>query len=100
VCHGSDLPALFLPTERPDPRFGNYSAAEWSLGLTMQQYYSNFAATGAPGLPTGGIAWPPYNAATRSTMNYQTSDQGGLSIVQDLRAEYCSFWDNNGYVIY
>ena len=92
VCHGSDLPALFLPTEKPDPAFGTYTPGEWALGITMQQYYSNFAATGAPGVPAGGIAWPRYDAKTRQTMNYQTSDAGGLSLLTAVRADYCAFW--------
>ena len=100
MCHGSDLPALFLPTEKPDPSFGTYTPGEWQLGLIMQQYYSNFAATGAPGVPAGGIAWPAYTAATRQTMNYQTADAGGLSLLSSVRADYCAYWDSFGYQIY
>ena len=102
VCHGSDLPAVFLPTEKPDPRFGTYTAGEWALGITMQQYYSNFAKTGLPGIPAGGIAWPSYDAMTRSTLNYQTTDNGGsgITVMQNVRAEYCAFWDTFGYKIY
>ena len=100
VCHGSDLPAFFLPTEKPDPRFGNYTTAEWNLGITMQQYYANFAATGSPGVPKDGIAWPPYDAVTRQTLNLQTEDMGGLSLSLSRRSEYCAFWDNFGYKIY
>ena len=99
VCHGSDLPALFLPTEKPDPRFGTYTPGEWQLGLTMQAAYTQFAATGSPGSPEG-TTWPAYNAQTRPTLQWQTSDAGGLSVVEGMRASYCDFWDSNGYRIY
>lgn len=99
VCHGSDLPQLFLPTEKPSPAFGNYTDAEWALGLAMQQFYANFAASGVPG-EVGGVAWPAYNAGTRQSLNYQTSDAGGITVASSVRSEFCSFWDALGYNIY
>ena len=105
VCHGSDLPAWFLPTRSPAPGFGNYTVNEFDLGHTWQRYWGSLAATGAPGAPsanasTGGLAWPAYDAATRLTVNFETADKGGITLIPNLRAEYCSLWDKIGYKLY
>jgi carboxylesterase type B len=105
VCHGSDLPAWFLPRKVPAPGFGNYSQGELDLGHVWERYWASFAATGDPGAPspnapTGGLAWPAYDAISRPTMNFETADKGGLSIISGLRADLCAFWDKNGYRLY
>jgi para-nitrobenzyl esterase len=105
VCHGSDLPAWFMPRKSPAPGFGNYTQQELDLGHTWQRYWANFARTGDPGAaspdaPTGGLAWPAYDASSRQTLNFETADKGGVSIISGMRADYCAFWDKNGYRIY
>ena len=97
ICHGSDLPAWWLPTVSPGPGFGNYTTSEFDLGHVWERYWANFAATGSPGAPspnatTGGLAWPPYTAATRSTLNFETAEKGGLTIVPSYRAAFCAYW--------
>lgn len=105
VCHGSDLPAWFMPRVSPAPGFGDYTQAELDLGHVWQRYWASFAATGDPGAPapnasSGGLAWPAYDVTSRPTMNLETADNGGLAIVPQLRADFCKFWDENGYRLY
>ena len=98
VCHGSDLPELFHPLR---PNLANFTAEEDALAKTMQRYIANFAATGAPGDGGVGVEWPTYDAVTRRTLNYETAANGGVTIIEQLRAGPCNWWDNGpGYSIW
>lgn len=98
ACHGSELVELFHPD---NPALGtNYTAAENELTLTMQWYWANFAATGAPGTGYAGspMFWPAYNVSDRSLMYFQA---GGNSVATNWRGEQCDFWDAQvGYNFY
>ena len=98
VCHGSDLPELFHPR---NAAIANYTAEEDALALTMQRYVAAFAATGAPGDAGGGVAWPPYDAATRRTLNYEVESAGGVTVLESWRAAACDWWDAGpGYLVW
>lgn len=104
VCHGSDLPMWWEPQLSPGPGFGNYTASEVSFARSLHWYWANFAATGSPGNgdPTNPtITWPAYNAASRSTLNLDTVENGGFTVIPSLRASFCAWWDNVvGYNVY
>lgn len=75
----------------------NYTAAETLLSASIQQYWANVAATGAPG--TGSalapLYWPAFNASGRTAM---ILDVGGLALQPGWQDDACSFWDNTvGY---
>ena len=97
---------MFSPAPPPPASgFGNYTPAELDLGHTWQRYWANFAATGDPGAaspnaPDGGLAWPAYTSASRPTLNLETAENGGISIISGNRAPFCAFWDKQGYNIY
>jgi len=100
VCHGSDLPVIFRPN---DPQVANYTTDEAILSSSMQNYWVNFATTGNPN--TGPYpqtpSWPTYNANTRSTLNFETAGNGGITVLPSVRATYCEWWDNVvGYNVY
>jgi carboxylesterase type B len=99
VCHGSDLPAWFLPN---DPAVANYTAAESALSDAMQGYLVSFAATGNPGTGVpGGVPWPAYTASTREVLVLETADKGGITVQSGIRAEFCAWWDDVvGYRVY
>jgi carboxylesterase type B len=98
VCHGSDLPELFHPHQ---PSLANFTAEEDSLAKVMQSYIAAFAATGAPGDGGIGLTWPAYESSTRKTLNYETASNGGVTVISQLRAEQCSWWDNGpGYSVW
>ena len=100
-CHGSDLPAWFMPLGTGLPGgFGNYTAAELDMGRTWQQYWAGFAATGVMGVPEGGVAWPAYTAANRATLEIRASDDGGLRVLNSVRDVTCAWWDQYGYKVY
>lgn len=94
VCHGSDLPEWWLPRTAPSPAFGNYSNDELNLGHTWQAAWANFAATGSPGSP-GGVAWPAYDAKTRSTFNWRTAGDGGLVVENGNRRTFCEWCESS-----
>ncbi|RYG53264.1 hypothetical protein EON66_08775, partial [archaeon] len=98
VCHGSELVELFHPEY---PAIGtNYTMAENALSLSMQWYWSNLAAQGAPGVGFSGapLLWPAYNATGRATMLLQT---GGNSVLADYNTANCNFFDQQvGYDFY
>lgn len=100
VCHGSDLPQWFLPRTAPSPAFGTYTPSEFELGHSWQQAWANFAATGDPNGVPGMPTWPPYDEATRVTLDFNTAENGGITLVSSVRAEFCAWWDANGYVVY
>ncbi len=98
VCHGSDLPELFHPNR---PSLANFTASENALARTMQRYIATFAATGAPGDGGIGLEWPAYDTATRRTVNYETAENGGVTVIEGLRATECGWWDNGpGYSVW
>lgn len=69
----------------------------------MNWYWANFAATGSPGQGNPGrpMSWPAYNASTRLTLNFETSDKGGITSIQSLRSDFCAWWDTTvGYHVY
>ena len=98
VCHGSDLPELFHP-HRPD--LANFTTSEDALARTMQSYIAAFAATGAPGDGGIGLEWPAYDAKTRLTLNYETAENGGVTVLAALREAQCAWWDAGpGYSVW
>jgi carboxylesterase type B len=101
VCHGSDLPMWWHPI---DPQIANFTAEESALSSSMQAYWTAFAASGGDpnyNLPSGGFRWPAYNASTRQTLNFETASNGGISVIEGLRADFCAWWDTVvGYDVY
>ena len=96
VCHAAELVELFHPVY---PAFGtNYTAGEVSLSTRMDYYWTNFAATGAPGTGAPGLqlAWPAYNTTYRPVMNLDVVSY----ISQDKHGQLCDFWDSLGYNFY
>jgi carboxylesterase type B len=91
VCHGSDLPEFWHPRRAS---IANYTASEEVLARTMQSYVATFAATGSPGDGGIGLAWPPYEASTRLTVNYETSENGGVTVLERWRERECDWWQN------
>ena len=87
VCHGSDLPLWFSPS---DPAVANYTAAERTLGGVMGGYVNTFAATGKPG---GG--WAPVTPASTPRLDI---DVPTPVMNDDPGAAECVLWDRIGYV--
>ncbi len=99
VCHGSDLPMWWHPL---DPSIANFTDSEVVLSESMQFYWANFARYGTPGTghPDHPFAWPAYNASTRMTLNFETAENGGITVLQGLKQDLCDFWDTTGYAFY
>jgi hypothetical protein len=64
------------------------------LSATMQQYWTAFAKTYAPGDggsgAEGGVAWPAYNATVDP---YQLLVAPTISATAGLKTDLCDFWD-------
>ncbi len=102
MCHGSDLPEWWSPQD--EALGANFTQAELDLSADMQHYYANFAASGSPGSgnPARPYTWPAYSvAAGRPTLNLETDDKGGKSVISANRGHWCDWWDTvPGYHIW
>jgi para-nitrobenzyl esterase len=90
VFHSSEIPFVFGHDDYPLGMLG--SAVP--LSTAMQQYWTTFAKTYAPGdggsAGEGGVAWPAYNA----TMDpYQLLVAPTISASAGLKTDLCDFWD-------
>jgi carboxylesterase type B len=88
-CHASELPFAWNTAAEllvPD-------AEEVQLGITMQNYWANFAKTGDPN--KGGnnvpVEWTPYVNDGHDLLYIDVGDD--LEMRQNVRADYCDFWD-------
>jgi len=105
--HGSEVPFVW------DARFELTGPAEMELAKTMVRYWSNFAKTANPNLPSGTPlpTWPKLigdekvdgmiRLATKKWMPYESSFEfSNVSAVEGLRKAECDFWDTvEGYVV-
>jgi para-nitrobenzyl esterase len=91
VFHSSEIPFVFGHDDYP---LGMLGTAGVPLSAAMQQYWTTFGKTYAPGDggsgAEGGVAWPPYDA----TMDpYQLLVAPKISATAGLKTDLCDFWD-------
>lgn len=79
--HGMDIALLFGPRPQALP-------AERELAQAMQGAWIDFAHGLAPG-SSAQLNWPPYTAATRQSLEWNS---GGIGPLSDYRGEFCAFW--------
>ena len=96
VCHGSDLPMWWSPSEPAS--LAKYTVAERTLGGAMISYINTFAAIGRPGSGSAlqPVEWP---AVTNSHLPRLQLDIP-IRLLDDPAAAECVMWDNlpDGYV--
>jgi len=93
VCHAADLAVIFFPffaapanLNPPTP-----TAAEVNLANEVQSMWGNFARTGNPS--TQNINYPPFTPSGSFVFNVSIP----VNVIQNFRANYCDFWDAQGY---
>jgi para-nitrobenzyl esterase len=79
--HGGELGFVFGPG-------AGFTAAETALSVTMQRYWTRFAATGDP---SGGVdpGWPARSAALDIGLELSAPRVG---LLDDYRRSQCEFW--------
>jgi carboxylesterase type B len=89
VCHGVELPFVFN-TGAP---FVTYTPDEVTLGLTLINYWANFAHNGDPNVGAAEMFWPSYNATASMSLSFGIPN----TIEQNFQQQKCDFWDTVGY---
>jgi para-nitrobenzyl esterase len=84
ACHASELPFVFdnLHDKSFTALLGPNPPQQ--IADTMHSAWVAFATTGDPG-------WPPYDAATRSTMRFDTNSK----VIEDPQARERALWDGH-----
>ena len=81
ASHGSELVYVFNTSQA-------FTSDQQPISDLMERYWSNFAKGGDP---NGGsdLKWPAFTDSTNVRVNLSTMP----SIVNDFRAQECSFWE-------
>lgn len=92
VCHGAELPFVF---DTAAEEGYNFTAAEIQLSKAMATSWGNFAHTANPNAGSLLPTWPRHYDDSDMSMVFSTN---GSAVVSRVRAEYCNFWDQEGYI--
>jgi len=91
VCHGDELPYVYVDTGDPFP--WNFNQTDLSLAQSMAGYWSSFAMFGNPNKYNPVVNWPMYRSASDLSINLEWP----LSTKQGLNKNLCDQWDVIGY---
>jgi len=94
ACHGSELPFIFNT-----PVLAGYKVTpeEIVLAKNMNIFWTNFAKTGNPNIPSApSIPWPVVGSANGGATMVFTQN-GTAQVVRNNRGSFCDFWDSIAY---
>lgn len=97
VCHGAELPMLFLPQYgRNGRRNFSYSDTDLHVASVIQNYWTNMANNnGDPGT-VDGIKWDKFTVLGQKSLVFNRN--GSHTIDQDYLERFlCLFWDSLDY---
>ncbi|HXP85166.1 MAG TPA: carboxylesterase family protein [Bryobacteraceae bacterium] len=93
ATHGAEVPYVFGnlgPADGPNAR---YKDADRALSAAIEEYWTNFAKTGAPSPPQSSLPrWPKYDASARGYMEF--TDNGPVAR-EALRRPFCDLYVEN-----
>jgi carboxylesterase type B len=97
VCHGAELPFVF---DSAAELGYNFTSAERQLSRAMATSWGNFAHTGNPNVAGVLPTWPRHYRDSDETLVFATNgtEALGVTVQARIRAEFCNFWDQEGYI--